>query len=606
MDDQSLTPNVPRPSAAPARRRVLWPIAAVAMVAVLGGGAGAYFGLRGARGAGSGPGAGPPARAFAAAAYDDSTHQVVLFGGMGADGTALGDTWTWDGSAWAQQHPPSSPQPRAFAAMTYDPRAHDVVLVGGREVASSPPSVCSGVVTGGPNTTPGAVPPAMPCKANAPAEFFDTWLWDGSTWHRAGTTPTVLEGQTPALGTDPTTGQVLLLAESLPDPVPETCPLPVPQASGGPTLAQPPIACAMAPAASLVAWTWNGTSWAELPSAPPASGPGFAFGGPGALASDPISGHVIDVRAGQLIACAGVATGATAAVPCPLNATAIAGSAGAGSSSSGASASALPPPVVAVTPPSVPMPATPKATMVPAPTQPEPWQPAPVQPVPVQPAPVHSSPMPGGVPAPPSIVCCSGTITTWNGSAWSPSTPFHAGPGMGSMLAGDAAAHEVVAYAASGTWTWNGSAWREEHPATAPPTVVGGTLVYDNASGKLLLFGGEPDSFRASPGPALKRPAVQVSDQLWAWDGTTWTQLTGSHSSVAPSPSATPTPTSVPPATPMPPLPSPSRIPAPSPKVTPCIAAPMPTAPGGGTGTGQGYTGPGTGCASPLPAQGSG
>src|SRR5579864_3781562 len=85
VDDRPLTPQALAPPAAASRRRALWPLAAVAIVAILGAGAGAYFGLRGAKGPGSGSAAGPSARAFAAAAYDEAGHQVVLFGGMGAD-----------------------------------------------------------------------------------------------------------------------------------------------------------------------------------------------------------------------------------------------------------------------------------------------------------------------------------------------------------------------------------------------------------------------------------------------------------------------------------------------------------------------------------------
>ena len=41
-------------------------------------------------------------------AYDAADGTVVLFGGQGRSGS-LGDTWTWDGSAWTQAHPSTSP-----------------------------------------------------------------------------------------------------------------------------------------------------------------------------------------------------------------------------------------------------------------------------------------------------------------------------------------------------------------------------------------------------------------------------------------------------------------------------------------------------------------
>jgi hypothetical protein len=47
-------------------------------------------------------GATPAPRSNAAIAYDGATNQIVLFGGQ-AGASVLGDTWTWDGTAWIQQ-----------------------------------------------------------------------------------------------------------------------------------------------------------------------------------------------------------------------------------------------------------------------------------------------------------------------------------------------------------------------------------------------------------------------------------------------------------------------------------------------------------------------
>src|ERR1700690_1136285 len=43
--------------------------------------------------------------------YDAATGTVVLFGGLGGK-RYLGDTWTWDGTTWTQQHPAAHPVPR--------------------------------------------------------------------------------------------------------------------------------------------------------------------------------------------------------------------------------------------------------------------------------------------------------------------------------------------------------------------------------------------------------------------------------------------------------------------------------------------------------------
>jgi hypothetical protein len=92
---------------------------------------------------------GPSPRAEAAVAYDAERRRTVLFGGrdLSADGRTnrLGDTWEWDGRAWARASG-TGPSPRSGAAMAYVPGL-GVVLFGG---------------SGGP--------------------LGDTWRWDGRTW----------------------------------------------------------------------------------------------------------------------------------------------------------------------------------------------------------------------------------------------------------------------------------------------------------------------------------------------------------------------------------------------------------------------------------------
>jgi hypothetical protein len=66
--------------------------------------------------------------------YDAATSNVVLYGGLKYDGTApvyLGDTWTWDGTTWTQQHPAASPSARNASSMAYDAATGNVVLFGG-------------------------------------------------------------------------------------------------------------------------------------------------------------------------------------------------------------------------------------------------------------------------------------------------------------------------------------------------------------------------------------------------------------------------------------------------------------------------------------------
>jgi hypothetical protein len=62
-------------------------------------------------------------------AYDAATGTVVLFGGFGSS-SLLGDTWTWNGTTWTQQHPATSPSARDVAAVA-DAATGTVVLFGG-------------------------------------------------------------------------------------------------------------------------------------------------------------------------------------------------------------------------------------------------------------------------------------------------------------------------------------------------------------------------------------------------------------------------------------------------------------------------------------------
>lgn len=86
----------------------------------------------------------PSAREYAAIALDQATNTVVLFGGLygttdsqgNNTDTLLGDTWTWNGSAWSQQA--TSPPARFGATLTYDSGSGGrVVLTGGFQGATT-------------------------------------------------------------------------------------------------------------------------------------------------------------------------------------------------------------------------------------------------------------------------------------------------------------------------------------------------------------------------------------------------------------------------------------------------------------------------------------
>jgi hypothetical protein len=116
-------------------------------------------------------------------AYDEARHQLLLFGGFGAEGTSgagdRGSTWRWDGTTWTRLAT-TGPSPRQQAALVYDAARQRVVLFGGE----------AGVF---PNAT----------------VLTDTWEWDGSSWtQRATAGPSARVHQTMAF--DRTRGRVVL------------------------------------------------------------------------------------------------------------------------------------------------------------------------------------------------------------------------------------------------------------------------------------------------------------------------------------------------------------------------------------------------------------
>jgi hypothetical protein len=93
----------------------------------------------------------PSARSGHALVFDPSLGRVVLFGGLDAQtSTALGDTWTWDGTIWQQLAPITPPPARVGHALCYDVVRSRAVLFGGRDATGT--------------------------------ALADTWEWDGAQW----------------------------------------------------------------------------------------------------------------------------------------------------------------------------------------------------------------------------------------------------------------------------------------------------------------------------------------------------------------------------------------------------------------------------------------
>jgi uncharacterized protein (TIGR03437 family) len=168
----------------------------------------------------------PPPRYGHAMAFDSAHGQVVLFGGEGANGLFLSDTWVWDGSIWTQKFPVNSPRARYLHAMAYDSVHGQVVLFGGSYTDNN------GII-----------------------HFLsDTWLWDGSNWTQEPLLPTVpLARYGHAMAFDSAQGQVVLF--------------------GG-------ISEFNSPAAGAVlsdTWVWDGSNWTEeSPQTSPSARAGHA------------------------------------------------------------------------------------------------------------------------------------------------------------------------------------------------------------------------------------------------------------------------------------------------------------------------------------------
>ena len=70
------------------------------------------------------------------------------------------------------------------------------------------------------------------------------------------------------------------------------------------------------------------------------------------------------------------------------------------------------------------------------------------------------------------------------------------------------------------TWEWNGNNWTELKPANSPVGRSGATMYYDILKQKLVLSGG----YHHDP----SGETVFLND-LWEWDGQTWTEIVLDH-----------------------------------------------------------------------------
>lgn len=144
----------------------------------------------------------PSRRRAAAMVYDAARGVTVLFGGRDGSGTALSDTWQWDGTSWTEAMI-AGPTGRSLAAFAYDPVRQVIVVFGGGGTSSNLADTWeydgtswTQVATTGPGARYGA---AMSYDATRGVMVLfggshgstETWEWNGSSWTR------VLTGASP-------------------------------------------------------------------------------------------------------------------------------------------------------------------------------------------------------------------------------------------------------------------------------------------------------------------------------------------------------------------------------------------------------------------------
>jgi hypothetical protein len=92
-------------------------------------------------------------------------------------------------------------------------------------------------------------------------------------------------------------------------------------------------------------------------------------------------------------------------------------------------------------------------------------------------------------------------------------------------MAYDARRRRIVSFGGRGaggeTWEWDGRAWTRVH-ASGPPARDHHAIAYDTRRGRVVVFGGS-----SQPG------GRSYFNDLWAWDGSSWTEL-GADPNISP------------------------------------------------------------------------
>ena len=233
---------------------------------------------------------GPSARQFPGMAYDPIHAQTILMGGMPTNITQLADTWTWNGSTWANVTPAvvTFPSARSNFAMSYDSGRGRAVVFGGNSAQGG--SLNDTWEWNGFAWTQGpAAPAALGTRTDLAMAYdaatgvantvlfggnqtgnlqSDTWTWTGTVWTQKtpATIPPIRSQHSMAyFSTGAGTGYVLMF--------------------GGCSNLYSFINCT---GTLNDTWQWNGTNWTKL--TPAASPPGRAYGN---MAFDSARGRIV-------------------------------------------------------------------------------------------------------------------------------------------------------------------------------------------------------------------------------------------------------------------------------------------------------------------------
>jgi hypothetical protein len=78
-----------------------------------------------------------------------------------------------------------------------------------------------------------------------------------------------------------------------------------------------------------------------------------------------------------------------------------------------------------------------------------------------------------------------------------------------------------VNFISNDTWEWDGQVWIKRNPATRPPAMSHFGIAYDSLRGRTVVFGGQKYA-----APDFLLGSQVVTNDMWEWDGVNWTQIT--------------------------------------------------------------------------------